>query len=37
MEFVRGFSSDGPDEGIATPKLRKIPDRNSLKQNTTRK
>jgi hypothetical protein len=37
MESTRGFSSDGPDEGIATPKLRKIPDRNSSKQNTTRK
>jgi hypothetical protein len=37
MESARGFSSDGPDEGIATPKLRKIPDRNNLKQNTTRK
>jgi hypothetical protein len=33
----QGFSSDGPDEGIATPKLRKIPDRNSSKQNTMRK
>jgi hypothetical protein len=37
MESARGFSSDGPDEGIATPKLRKIPDRNNSKQNTTRK
>jgi hypothetical protein len=37
MESARGFSSDRPDEGIATPKLRKIPDRNSSKQNTTRK
>jgi hypothetical protein len=25
MISARGFSSDGPDEGIATPKLRKIP------------
>jgi hypothetical protein len=37
MESARGFSSDGPDEGIPTPKLRTIPDRNSSKQNTTRK
>jgi hypothetical protein len=37
MESARGFSSDGPDEGIATSKLRKIPDRNSSKQNMTRK
>jgi hypothetical protein len=37
MESARGFSLDGPGEGIATPKLRKIPDRNSSKQNTTRK
>jgi hypothetical protein len=37
MEPARGFSSDGPDEDIATSKLRIIPDRNSSKQNTTRK
>jgi hypothetical protein len=37
MESARGFSSDGPDEDIVTPKLRAIPDRNSSKQNTTRK
>jgi hypothetical protein len=37
MESARGFSSDGPDEDIATPKLRKIPDGNSSKQNTMRK
>jgi hypothetical protein len=37
MESARGFSSDGLDEDIATPKLRKIPDRNRSKQNTTRK
>jgi hypothetical protein len=34
---ARGFSSDGPDEDIVTPKLRAIPDRNSSKQNKTRK
>jgi hypothetical protein len=37
MESARGFSLDGPNKGIATPKLRKIPDKNSSKQNTTRK
>jgi hypothetical protein len=37
MDPARGFSSDGPDEDIVTPKLRAIPDRNSSKQNTTRK
>jgi hypothetical protein len=37
MESARGFSSDGTDEGIAIPKLRKIPDRNSSKQNKTKK
>jgi hypothetical protein len=37
MESARGFSLDGPDEDIVTPKLRAIPDRNSSKQNTTRK
>jgi hypothetical protein len=37
MESIRGFSSDGSDEDIVTPKLRAIPDRNSSKQNTTRK
>jgi hypothetical protein len=37
MESARRFSSNGPDEGIATPKLRTIPDRNSSKQNMTRK
>jgi hypothetical protein len=37
MESARGFSSDGPDEDIVTPKLRAIPDKNSSKQNTMRK
>jgi hypothetical protein len=37
MESAEGFSLDGPDEDIVTPKLRAIPDRNSSKQNTTRK
>jgi hypothetical protein len=37
MEPARGFSSDGPDEDIVTPKLRAIPERNSSKQNTMRK
>jgi hypothetical protein len=37
MEPARGFSSDGPDEDIVNPKLGAIPDRNSSKQNTTRK
>jgi hypothetical protein len=37
MESARGFSSDGLDEDIATSKLTIIPDRNSSKQNTTRK
>jgi hypothetical protein len=37
MEPTRGFSSDGPDEDIATSKPRIIPDRNKLKQNTMRK
>jgi hypothetical protein len=37
VESARGFSLDGPDEDIITPKLRVIPDRNSSKQNTTRK
>jgi hypothetical protein len=37
MESARGFSSDGPDEDIVTPRPRAIPDRNSSKQNTTRK
>jgi hypothetical protein len=37
MESARGFSSDGPDEDIVTPKLRAIPDRNSSKQNMMRK
>jgi hypothetical protein len=32
MESARGFSSDGPDEEIATSKLRIIPDRNSSKR-----
>jgi hypothetical protein len=37
MESARGFSSDGPDEDIVTPKPRANPDRNCSKQNTTRK
>jgi hypothetical protein len=37
MKSARGFSLDGPDEDIVTPRPRAIPDRNSLKQNTTRK
>jgi hypothetical protein len=37
MESAGGFSLDEPDEDIINPKLRAIPDRNSLKQNTTRK
>jgi hypothetical protein len=37
MDPTRGFSSDGPDKDIVTPKLRAIPDRNSSKQNTMRK
>jgi hypothetical protein len=37
MISAREFSSNGPDEDIVTPKLRAIPDRNSSKQNTTRK
>jgi hypothetical protein len=37
MESARGFSSDGPDKDIVTPKPRAIPGRNSLKQNMTRK
>jgi hypothetical protein len=37
IESARGFSSDRPYEDIVTPKPRTIPDRNSLKQNTTRK
>jgi hypothetical protein len=37
MESARGFSLDEPDEDIITPKLRAIPDKNSSKQNTTRK
>jgi hypothetical protein len=31
MISTREFSSDGPDEDIVTPKLRKSPDRNSSK------
>jgi hypothetical protein len=37
MESAGGFSLDDPDEDIITPKPRAIPDRNSSKQNTTRK
>jgi hypothetical protein len=37
MESARGFSLDEPDEDIITPKPRAIPDKNSSKQNTTRK
>jgi hypothetical protein len=37
MESARGFSLDGPDEDIVTPKPRAIPDRNSSKQNMMRK
>jgi hypothetical protein len=37
MESARGFSSDGPDEDIVTPKLRAIPDRNSSKQKHNKK
>jgi hypothetical protein len=34
---ARGFSSDGLDEDIVTPKLRAIPDKNNSKQNMTGK
>jgi hypothetical protein len=37
MESARGFSSDRSDEDIVTPKMRTVPDKNSSKQNTTRK
>jgi hypothetical protein len=37
MESARGFSSNGPNKDIVTPKPRAIPDRNSSRQNTTRK
>jgi hypothetical protein len=37
MVSAREFSSDGPDEDTATPKLRAIPGRNSSKQNMTGK
>jgi hypothetical protein len=37
MESAGGFSLDKPDEDIITPKPGAIPDRNSSKQNTTRK
>jgi hypothetical protein len=32
MISAKEFSSDGPDEDIATLKLRAIPDRNNSKQ-----
>jgi hypothetical protein len=32
MRSAREFSSDGPDEDIATQKLKVIPDRNNSKQ-----
>jgi hypothetical protein len=37
MRSTKEFSSDGPDKDIVTQKLKVIPDRNSSKQNTTRK
>jgi hypothetical protein len=37
MESTRGFSLDGPDKDIVTPKLRAIPDRNSSKQKDNEK